>query len=557
MKKLSYLFLCLVFSLAAFGFAEGERYKAPDILLDSKLEFDWTGWLISKMRKMLKNNGVADPFTMKMTEPLVVTDNIIESYLDEDGRNFINNLGNLLGLDILKGKTKVVIHGLEYDIKDFRVNLKAYEEERDGITIGSDFTSSKINLRADKVTLSLVVPSKDPKKNATIDITVARPVIRASGEKLINFFAKVKIQDNKDHFKFLIPDANFDNVADALLANPKGIYMNFRNIEIPDIKIRIGTKVLDLKEDKVKELLNNQQKAIKSLLLGNLAQQFRKGLGTTILKVMEKYEIPKDSWIESSLLISYFRLDRFNSDVNRNNLEIHMPGDFCAPTGYKAMKSECLKNKVSRPPASRVTEQMNDDSIDNMKSLIDNGEAHLVASISENYVNKLLYATYDAGLWETMLKENGVILGPDKMKLVMNNKSDKATLIMDMTNRLTVIEGIIIGTRTVRFPLVMQASVRIENKEGIPNLIIRIDSVDTSDATLKNGLPEFNAYSNIHKLRLKKMILKEIRKKVADLGGKDVLTLAYPEIKDLGLENVEFESDGMGRMNAMLKLREN
>jgi hypothetical protein len=38
------------------------------------------------------------------------------------------------------------------------------------------------------------------------------------------------------------------------------------------------------------------------------------------------------------------------------------------------------------------------------------------------------------------------------------------------------------------------------------------------------------------------------------LKGKDILDLRYPELKGLGLETVEFVSDGNGRMNALMKL---
>lgn len=553
MKSLVFTFLALTLSLQAYS----NSYKTPDILIDSKLEYDWSGFLITKLRTMLKNNGVPDPFTLKLDEPMVITDSIIESYLDQDGKDFIKNLGELIGLDILKGKTKVVINGLAYDIKDFKTNLNATERSDDGISIGADFSASKINLRADNVTLSIMIPSKDPAKSAQIDLKLIRPVIRASGDRLINFFAKVKIQDNKDHFKFLVPEANFDEMAEALMGNPKGIYMNFRDIEIPDIKIRIGNRTLQLENQKVKDLLNNQQKAIKSLLMSQLASQFKKGLGTTILKVMEKYKMPKESWLESSMLVSFFKLEKFSSDLNRNNLEINMPGDFCSPENFKVNAKKCLSHQITQPKPSRLNQKMNDDSVDYMKDMIDNGHANLVASISEDYVNKLLVSTFDAGLWHETMKEAGVALGPNKMMILMEEKGESATLVLDLLYTAKKIERLAIGAKQVRFPLIIKASVRIQNVEGIPNLIIHFNSVDDSDKTLLHGRPEIGVVSNVHTLRFKKKVIAAIKKDTAGLPNKDIMSLPFPQIKDLGLENVDFESDGIGRMNAILRLKEN
>src|SRR5687767_6952519 len=110
MKRSLHLFLVLALCLQmAPAFA-----KAPDIIIDSKLDYDWSGFLINRVRKLLRNNGVPDPFTMKITEPITVTDSVIESYLDADTKALLANLGNLLGLNLIQGKTKVVIHGVDY-----------------------------------------------------------------------------------------------------------------------------------------------------------------------------------------------------------------------------------------------------------------------------------------------------------------------------------------------------------------------------------------------------------------------------------------------------------
>ena len=81
--------------------------------------------------------------------------------------------------------------------------------------------------------------------------------------------------------------------------------------------------------------------------------------------------------------------------------------------------------------------------------------------------------------------------------------------------------------------------------------------VDTSDETLLNGKPEIGVVSNIHTLRLKKKVLASLRKETASLANKDVLELNYPELRGLGLEKVDFVSDGKGRMNAIILLEDN
>ena len=554
MKTLLSCILVLSFILPS-AFAQGN--KVPDIIVDSKLDFDWTGFLIAKLRKLLTQNGVADPFTMKIDEPLVVTESIIESYLDAEAKQFVTDLSKLIGMDLLNGQTKVTIDGLDYDIQDFKSSLKSVDNKSPkDLTISADFSASKLNLRADAVTLSLLIPSADPKKKASIDIKIVRPVIRANVHDLINFHAKVNILDNGDQFKFLIPEANFDNMAEVLLSNPRGIYMNFRDIIIPDIRLRIGNRTLQLDQIKVKELINNNQKSLKSLLMSLLASQLKKGMGTDILKVIEKYSIDKEHWFHSSLLTSYFKVESFNSDLERNNLEIKMPADFCSPTGFKEKDKSCLINKKTAPKPSRLTPVIHQRSMNEIKSMIDSGDVNLVASISEDYVNKIIAASYESGMMDEQLKKAGVRIGPNGISVRLDNRGSYGTLYMDVLHAPKKIERLAIGAKEVRFPVIINVFVRIQNVDGIPNLIVRFGDADLSEKTLMEGNAEIGAVSNLKKLRLKKKVIQGIQSEVAGMQNQDILSLAYPEIKGLGLESVDFESDGNGRMNALLRLKD-
>jgi len=239
-------------------------------------------------------------------------------------------------------------------------------------------------------------------------------------------------------------------------------------------------------------------------------------------------------------------------------VEVKMSGDFCPSEFYKSQGEDCILNKVTRPVKSRITPALNEESTRIMRSDIDRGNANIVVSISEDYINKLLVSTYDAGLWDTMLADAGVKMGPNKVFIRMDEKgSNSGTLYMDMLYTVKKIERLAIGAKEVRFPLVMKVGLRIKQEKQIPTFIINMESIDTSDATLLNGIPEMGVVSNIHTLRLKKKVLSALRKETAGLANTDVLELRYPELRGLGLDKVNFVSDGNGRMNALLLLQAN
>jgi hypothetical protein len=139
----------------------------------------------------------------------------------------------------------------------------------------------------------------------------------------------------------------------------------------------------------------------------------------------------------------------------------------------------------------------------------------------------------------------------------LDTRGDSGTLMMDVIYRPTTVERIMTGSREVRFPLVLSVALRIENHDDEPVVIIRLNGVDVSDKTLIYGRPEEKIISTVKDIpRFKKAVAKAIREKVMVLSGKDIIELRYPELKGLGLDKVDFLSDGLGRMNAIMRLED-
>jgi hypothetical protein len=206
---------------------------------------------------------------------------------------------------------------------------------------------------------------------------------------------------------------------------------------------------------------------------------------------------------------------------------------------------------------SKINLKSHEESLKVMKDLMQQGEANFVASISEDYVNKLLITTFDAGLWNQTLNEAGIKLGPGKVAMRLNKKGDYGTLFMDVIYKPTKLEKAFIGSSEVRFPLVLDLSLRIENQNTEPVMIIHLNEADVSDDTIINGRPEEGMMSNIKDIpRFKRKIAKAIRERLVVLKNNDIIELRFPELQGLSLDKVNFLSDGRGRMNAVMRLED-
>lgn len=552
MKKFSGILLTGLLSL---GQVQAEAFKAPDILVDSKLDYDWTGVLVSKFRMLLKNYKMNDPFSGRYTQPVLLNESKVGEFLPEDSKTLIRDFGNAVGLNFINAETKVWMEGLNYDVKGFQSNIKASDASADGIVIGTDFAASEVYLSADKLSLSLVIPGKT--NSPVFSVSVIKPYIRAKEEKLITFFTKIKIKDQKDHYKLQIVEANFDKMANRLVKNPDDIELDYEKIVIPKVSLKVGNKTINFSQEKIEGLIRSNHAAIKGMLLAQAATSLRSNTTEAAFKVLEQYKLNKEYWVGSPVLKSQIQIGAFGSSESGESIEIHLPGDFCTNEKFDKLQGQCVNNKTTQVSPTRLTKQAHDRSVTLMKEMMEEGNANFVASISEDYLNKLLVTTYDAGLWKQTLDEAGVELGPNKVTMRMDKKGDSATLIMDVVYKPTKVEKLLTGSKVIRFPLVLDVSVKIEKHDGEPVVLVRFNDVDTTDETLINGRPADNIISTVREVpRFKGKVAKAIREKISVLRNKDVFELRYPELKGVGLEKVDFLSDGNGRMHAVMRLED-
>lgn len=551
MKKLISLFLTLLFLSLTVN---ANTFQSPDVLVDTKLGSDWSGMLVSKIRRLLRNYGYNDPFRNKIDKPLTVVEAEVGDYLNPEAKELLAELGGMLEMDFLNGKAQVVVHGLRYDIKGFKTDLKLTDEKNNGVTIAADFAASNVRVNADKIVLSLMIPGK--KALPAIEIEIIKPIVVATEESLINFFTQIRLKSEADTYKLKMEGANFQDMAQGLLDN-KNVSLNFSSVVVPKVSLKVGNKELKFDQKKIEKLIFSKKEAIKGLVLAQFSSLLAKGFGSEALKVMDDMGFRKEFWINTVAIQSYLKLNSFKSFADGEHVLAHLDGDFCTIESYNKSKADCVNKKITNAPKSRITAKDHDASLDNMRDMVEQGEANIVVSISEDYINQVLSATLDAGLWNKMLEKAGVMLGENKPFLRLDKKDSKTgTLYMDMVYTPKKIQQMALGTKQVRFPLVMQVGLEILQDKRVPVFKLFIKEVDMSDDMLLKGRPEIGVISNVGKLRFKKKVLETLRLETKDLADTEIVRLNYPALRGLDLDKVDFESDGLGRMNATILLKE-
>lgn len=535
--------------------AIAQTYKSPDLLVYTKLDADWSVILIDKLRTLLVNFKLPDPFHIKVTDkPVVFDEALIGEFVPADSKAFIRDFGQIIGLEILKAKTNVSMHGFEYEVKNFTTDIKAGHREKDGLIVTTDLSASELNLNVDKVKLTLEIPTSNGQMGPVFEVEIIKPMVRVKSERLVNVFTTLKVRDESDQLWIQFLKTDLSNMGRGILAHPDRVELTYEKIVIPRVRVKIGNKEIIFSPEKIEKVLKSRERAIKGLLLSQVVSLMNKGAADAVLKLISEQKLNKQYWVNTPFIKPRVRLEKLSNRDGENTVALEIPGEFCTVKNHETYGENCSKYKVAKIAPTRLNADLNQKSTDYVHRLIDSGEANIVASVSEDYLNNLLASTYDAKLWASTLETAGVEIGPNFITLRLDKEGQSGTLILDVIYKPSRMERIALGRKQVRFPLVLDVGFRLERANNVPVAFIHLNDIDVSDETLLNGLPQYNITSNIRDIpRLRGKVLSTIRSKVASLKGKDIIQLPLPPMLDVGIEKTYFISDGVGRMNAILK----
>lgn len=546
-------FFLFVFSLWPIMTMAQEKFSPPDIIIDSKLDFNWSEMLIQKVRRLMVNKGLGDPLNGKIEKDIVFQSNIVTPDTSEATKVLLKEIELISGFKLIGSKAKVTIKKLYYSIDRLTTELSAFDHP-DGMILRGDFAGSNIKVGAEEVQFSISIPTQRGDVSV-LDFSIQKPYVMTQDQDELQFKSSIQVLESADFISLKVLDSSFQNLSSFIQIAPENVKLGVDGIIMKDIEFEMGGHKLQMTQDRLVKFVQERQDSIKTVLLEAFANGLKKGVGNTILKAIENKQIDKQYWLRSKEIISTFRMEKLSTATFVQNLQLSLSGDFCTKGHFTQMKQDCVSQNLS-PARGQISQDDYERSLADIKSQLDNGEANLVASVSENYMNKLLLTTYEAGLWKTTLGGAGVTLGDKKVFIRLVDKGKSAKLYLDIVYQTSLVSGLFLGAKEIHFPLALDVSMRMQNKNGYPNLIIHLDDVDLSKETLLKGIPQQQLTSNIKDLHLQDVVTAKIHNKLKTFIGKDIISLAYPDFQGLGLETVRFESDGLGRMGAYVKLQE-
>lgn len=497
------------------------------------------------------NNGVSDPYRYHLKKPIEVSLDAVIGEASDESQEWLKQLQDFLRIKLFESNYDLQINDFSYDISDFNVKLKASREN------GSfNFTAKNLifkpQLNASSIKFIVSLNRGGHYEPISFEIALIKPHFLISKETSVDITMSWGSLLANNGFDVNFKEVDLTSLFLDMASDPGSYQFDWEDLVVPDLKIKIGSKVLRIEPEKLKQYIRKNKEELKLAIIDLVVTQKELRSGKRfIIRPDLNFSIPRYFGFHSDINGEFYieKDELISTYVIRHELN----GVFCLPSfGFAASEQSCDGLPQPVPPKRVITQAQHNESIRMFSEMFEKEQASIGLSVSEDYINRLIRTIVEGGLFDANGKE--FKLGPAKAFALSDVKGKEFSLYVDIIYQTTRGQRLLIGKKELHFPVKLMASLSIEHKDDVPYLMIDVCRDASTDELLRHGLAKFGLTSNVNQTRFTKKVIKGIKKAVADFVGKRLVEVNLKELKGSYLENMQFIADGQGRAMAIIKL---
>ncbi|MBC7396989.1 MAG: hypothetical protein H7333_06055 [Bdellovibrionales bacterium] len=562
------------FSLAIFGFyfvfsasAIALTYAGPDdVIIQSHLDQKSTNWLIDKTRLILSNVDVSDGLTATvplLEEPMIPLTDLGDTPQFRHLRQLVKEVFHV---DFQNAAFRIRIPKIYYRVGSLRakptslvVNDPVLSLQASAAILGFDISL----LEGVQVDLMLLNP-RTQKLESYLTGSV-KPVAVKIPETLPAAEFSLGLEATRDQgFTFKLKNYDLDPLpiyvkkhfrSFSVTMAGNGRPLSAQEISVNPVVVKLSGMSRSISFDDFRPLVQRKLDTILGRVLTTVGNSLKSTIGPRILTQVFSTQTRSDFGLVGVNIYSHFSAVRFSQPA-ANQLNFDIGSDLCTKILYDQYGIACVDHTSSIEQIRAISDDDRAKARAEISAKIADGKADVAVSISEEYINRVLKTTIDARLWDEMLSENNLSLGPKGAFMVFNQATKTPDIYLDLTYSGSGrgVERIFInGRRPIRFPLRMSSSLHFEIRAGEPFLVVKTEKLQSDADEIINGLPEYGLDSDLV-WGLRRKIAGMIINMAATLEGQTAVELELPMFKDLGLETVTSETSAFGRLNLYFKI---
>lgn len=523
-------------------------------MLKSRFDIESSKAFIGHLRTFLINNDFGDPYQQVLKRKITIDLSEAMEEIPEDTQRWIKELQGLLKLELFDSRFNLVIEGLGYGINDFNTEfIPVSPRNSNRVEYVTHNHLNGLRLHADKISFEIALNQTQLKNPIKFQIELIRPEFiidpELEAELPMGWYTSIE----KDLIRLDLHSINLQSVFSKIVKKPYLIDFSSKELILPEVSIKIGRKEVKIDQQKLMTFLSSRENDLKQGILTILNTHMNSKLSNIIKDSPRVLTAPKDIVFNNVVNGS---LSFFEMKSNRTGLiEFNLGGFFCdSPIVFP---EKTCQGKIPGKGKRKIDQATYERSSRLLNRLLIENSANIALSMSEDYLNQVIQATINGGLWDNMLKERELRLGSESVFVLAEDYGNTFSLYLDVIKKLTRTQRILVGRSELRFPVKLKIYLKTEEIDGIPNFKIVVREVSTNEKTLLDGFPEYNLVSDVKYVRFRGKVINTIMNDLKDFDNDELINFEIPELKDSYFQKLNFFSDGLGRANATIDFTTN
>ena len=597
MNKLFLTFLTLI-NLSAHASDSLLKFRQdnPDVIFQMKLNESNRNKLVNIARQSILENQKIDIFnhTLDYSAPVDLGNQLsLEEFLDKKVAKMIRDS---LNFSFKQVSSSLDIYNLSYKLGQPVFNLNSSSNNEDFIDLDLSFVFRKLEIGIEKLYINnhspgvkisrdSANPSKlrvEGKESMTLIDDIYIKIQNPESGPLVSIetdidepsiiSGKIHLRINKfddgsmgleyvDH-NFELFDSNDAEIIADKIKITLGQGSRIAGLDA----VEIGRSEIKMKAN-LSDLINKKKAFIANLISDPIIEQIETAdftnqmrnkvngvkINGTILRPLGNKGISKE--IEMATMINTVGiLDNHDSELQQFHLS--------TTNTLHWLNNAFLEQEVLPFPLSKSENHQK--SLDLIKSQIQKGEADLILSLGQDYINHLIYNITKGQLElpnDPSTKKDDIIHNGKKgvFLILEDNLAPQGKVAIDIMIKPNFFQKVGLAITTFKsklyFPLIITPMITTEMIDGVPSLVIKVSDIDMSEETLRQGL--YGIATNLDKGISRKFVIKQIKKQLAPFIGSKIKTIPLKPLQGLNIGAISsLESDKMGRLNFKISLRE-
>jgi len=471
----------------------------------------------------------------------------------QDTQVWIRTLQSILKIKLFESNYKVVVDNFGYSVSDFNSEFRTGPSAQERIEYVTINYIRGLRLRADKISFVLELKTAEANKTIIFKIELIAPEFLVSPELTANLPMGWVTSLNEKNALLRLEKIDIKEVMETIAKNPNLIDFKMKDLFMPKISAKIGSKVVTLDQEKIKNFLFSRKESFKKGILDILNVKLGDRFSNIISENPQELKLPLDYALAQEVNAVFSMKEMLVN--NTGILQLGLDGFFCEVLPTRE-NNFCKNQEFKVNPRRTIDPNLYQKSLRELNRTIIERKENLAVSVSEQLLNELIDATIKNGLWDKVLNGKDFKLGPERSFILAEEKGDLFSLYLDIVYSLKGSDRILVGRSELRFPVKLMIALKVIEIQDVPHFEISVKKVATDEKMILNGVPSLSLPSTVNNVpRFKKKVMNSILKEVKAFEGQTLIDVEVKELVGTYFHRLELYSDGLGRGTATLGFR--